>query len=55
MTRPTAWSASSRRSPTACLYMIDLVCDDELRSFYEKLGMQAITAMARRDMAGEPA
>ena len=37
----------------AGLYMIDLVCDDELCPFYEKLGMQAMTAMARRDMAAQ--
>jgi len=37
----------------AGLYMIDLVCDDDVRPFYEKLGMQAMTAMGRRDMAAQ--
>ncbi|MDJ0631622.1 MAG: GNAT family N-acetyltransferase [Xenococcaceae cyanobacterium MO_188.B29] len=30
-------------------YMIDLLCDSQLRSFYEKLGMQAVTGMCIRN------
>src|SRR5438067_2315325 len=30
------------------LYMVDLVCDDALRPFYERLGFQALTGMALR-------
>ncbi len=37
----------------AGLYMIDLVCDDDVRPFYEKLGMKAMTAMALHDMAAQ--
>jgi ribosomal protein S18 acetylase RimI-like enzyme len=32
------------------LYMIDLVCDPGLQSFYEKLGMKPYTAMMIRNM-----
>ena len=31
------------------LYMVDLACEDEVRPFYEKLGMTAATAMIRRN------
>ena len=31
------------------LYMVDLACDDDVRPFYEKLGMTATTAMVRRN------
>ncbi len=31
------------------LYMIDLVCDENLRPFYERLGMKPFTAMVIRD------
>jgi GNAT superfamily N-acetyltransferase len=31
------------------LYMVDLACDDDVRPFYEKLGMTAGTAMIRRN------
>ncbi len=31
------------------LYMVDLLCDLELRQFYERFGMKAMTAMAHRD------
>ncbi len=31
------------------LYMVDLVCDDGLRPFYEGHGMTAMTGMARRN------
>lgn len=30
-------------------YMIDLLCDENLRPFYEKLGMSKATGMMRRD------
>lgn len=30
-------------------YMIDLVCDDSNRKFYEKLGMKAVTGMILRN------
>jgi ribosomal protein S18 acetylase RimI-like enzyme len=30
------------------LYSVDLTCDEQLRSYYEGLGMQAITGMALR-------
>jgi ribosomal protein S18 acetylase RimI-like enzyme len=33
------------------LYMIDLCCDEDLRAFYERLGMKPAMAMARRDYA----
>ena len=39
------------------LYMIDLVCDPELQSFYERVGMRAIVGMVVRNydrQAGEP-
>ena len=39
------------------LYMIDVLCDDEVRSFYEKLGFQAAGgAMVRRydQQSGKP-
>ena len=38
------------------LYMIDLVCDPPLQSFYERLGMQAVVGMVIRNydrQAGE--
>ena len=31
------------------LYMIDLVCDAKLEAFYEPLGFQALTGMAKRN------
>jgi GNAT superfamily N-acetyltransferase len=31
------------------LYMVDLACDDDVKPFYEKLGMTAATAMVRRN------
>lgn len=31
------------------LYMIDLVCDPPLQSFYERLGMQAVVGMVVRN------
>ena len=40
------------------LYMIDLVCDPPLQSFYERLGMQAVVGMVVRNydrQSGEPA
>lgn len=39
------------------LYMIDLVCDPPLQSFYERLGMQAVVGMVVRNydrQSGEP-
>ncbi len=30
------------------MYMIDLVCDEELEDFYEPLGFQTLSGMARR-------
>ncbi len=33
------------------LYMVDLVCDVELRQFYERFGLKAMTAMTQRDFA----
>ena len=39
------------------LYMIDLVCDPSLQSFYERLGMQAVVGMVKRNydrQAGAP-
>ncbi|WP_218133686.1 GNAT family N-acetyltransferase [Lentzea fradiae] len=33
----------------AHLYSVDLVCDDELRPFYERLGMTALTGMGVRN------
>lgn len=30
------------------LYMVDLVCDAKLRAFYEPLGFQVLTGMAKR-------
>jgi GNAT superfamily N-acetyltransferase len=30
-------------------YMVDLVCDDDLVPFYERLGLSRLTAMSRRD------
>lgn len=33
------------------LYMIDLVCDPELKGFYERLGMRAIVGMVVRNYA----
>ena len=40
------------------LYMIDLVCDPSLQSFYERLGMRPVVGMVLRNydqQAGEPA
>ena len=40
------------------LYMIDLVCDPPLQTFYERLGMQAVVGMVIRNydrQSGEPA
>src|SRR5687768_6827376 len=40
------------------LYMIDLVCDPPLQSFYERLGMKAVVGMVIRNydrQSGEPA
>ena len=40
------------------LYMIDLVCDPQLQSFYERLGMKAVVGMVIRNydrQSGEPA
>ena len=31
------------------LYVVDLVCEEDVRPFYEKLGMTATTAMIRRN------
>ena len=31
------------------LYMVDLACDDDVRPFYERLGMTPTTAMIRRN------
>jgi GNAT superfamily N-acetyltransferase len=31
------------------VYMVDLTCDDDVRPFYERLGMSATTAMIRRN------
>lgn len=44
----------SRLVETLCdqlddLYMIDAVCDEGLRPFYERLGFQALTGMAKRN------
>ena len=39
------------------LYMIDLVCDPEVQSFYERVGMRAVVGMVLRHydrQAGEP-
>lgn len=36
------------------LYMIDVVCDDDVRPFYERLGFTAITGMIRRDRGAIP-
>ncbi|MET9226276.1 GNAT family N-acetyltransferase [Lentzea sp. NPDC003310] len=33
------------------MYSIDLVCDEELRPYYERLGMIAFTGMGLRDRA----
>ncbi|ANZ43538.1 GNAT family N-acetyltransferase [Lentzea guizhouensis] len=35
----------------AHLYSIDLVCDEELRPYYERLGMTALTGMGVRNRA----
>ncbi len=32
-------------------YMVDLVCDPHLRSYYEKLGLSSCTAMIKRNYA----
>lgn len=34
-------------------YMVDLTCDPALRSFYMSLGMTALTAMSKRDLAAQ--
>ncbi len=39
----------------AHLYGIDLLCDFELRPFYERLGMQAVAGMALRRRGWAPA
>ena len=31
------------------LYMVDLACEDDVKPFYEKLGMTATNAMIRRN------
>jgi len=31
------------------LYMVDLVCDEDLASFYERFGLKSARAMAKRD------
>ena len=31
------------------VYMVDLVCDEELVAFYERLGLQRLQAMSRRN------
>lgn len=39
------------------LYSVDLVCDPQLRPFYERLGLTALPAMGRRNpaaLAGHP-
>ncbi|MEM8836185.1 MAG: GNAT family N-acetyltransferase [Planctomycetota bacterium] len=36
------------------LYMIDVVCDNDVRTFYERLGFTAITGMIRRHRAAIP-
>lgn len=33
------------------VYMLDLVCDEELVPFYERLGLQPLQAMSRRNRA----
>ena len=33
------------------LYMVDLICDDNLRGFYERLGMQPWAGMIKRNYA----
>ncbi|MEX1173837.1 MAG: GNAT family N-acetyltransferase [Chloroflexota bacterium] len=38
-------------------YMVDIVCDDDIVSFYERLGFSPYQAMIRRDrqaLTGEP-
>ena len=35
------------------LYMIDIVCDESLASFYEPLGFRTLTGMARRNYANQ--
>ncbi|MGW6446288.1 GNAT family N-acetyltransferase [Lentzea sp. NPDC055074] len=35
----------------ANLYSVDLTCDDELRPYYERLGMTALTGMGLRNRA----
>lgn len=37
----------------AGLYMVDLVCDENLRPFYEGLGMTAAVGMMRRNYANQ--
>ena len=36
------------------LYMIDLVCDDDVQPFYQRLGMRPYTAMIVRNYAAQP-
>ncbi|MEM7165733.1 MAG: GNAT family N-acetyltransferase [Planctomycetota bacterium] len=36
------------------LYMVDLVCDEPLAGFYEKLGMSQVVGMAMRNRRGGP-
>ena len=35
------------------LYMVDLVCDEELRPFYQRLGLKAGTGMMQRNYANQ--
>ena len=35
------------------LYMVDLTCDEDVRPFYERLGMKAVRGMAYRDFAAQ--
>ena len=35
------------------LYMVDLICDDKLKPFYERLGLQSGTGMLRRNYANQ--
>jgi ribosomal protein S18 acetylase RimI-like enzyme len=35
------------------IYMVDLVCDEALRPFYERFGLIALRAMARRNYAAQ--
>jgi GNAT superfamily N-acetyltransferase len=35
------------------LYMVDLVCDDDMVSFYERVGLKSHRAMMRRDFSAQ--